>query len=337
MEKIVRDELFLKQYDQVWQQRRQHVGHIWAIPVVITGLLGIFTTLLVYGKINFSSHICLKFLSILVIALGFFGLFCRHNFFIRVLGLLLKDLQSNPTAREDLPQFGTDFRERFKSDLKNPLDRFGSLSTGTFWWFITVAGIILFVVVNWWGQFRGLVMIFSFFPNFFRSEVFWRLVFFVVLCVTSFTKLIETIKQKEWLGILLFVGLFVYTAFYAWGNGQNLIKPLVVLSEEFSSTLGNIQFKAKPDENIYFQTKFPVERPVALSIRNSFNNLVSNQYQVLDDKRTVFINFMFGNNVETNKQVAANGFIFDYETRIWIFSQTYRERKLARSCKDVGI
>lgn len=339
-----RDGLFLAQYNQVWEQRRQHVVHIWAIPAIVVALTGIFVTLLIYNKINFSTHILGKLVSASLIYIGFFGLFCRHNYFIRVLGLLLKDLAKNQNAESDLPQFGDDFRERFERDLKNPLDKFGSLRSGTFWWFIVTGGVLLFMTVNWWPKFKGLLVESTNLLDLFQSGVLPRLIFYGIISIAAFLKLRDAVKDKRrWHEILLWVGLFFYTTFSTLGNGQNLIRPFVVISEEFSSDRNNIQFKKKPDENIYFQTRFPVEKPIVLSIKDSFNNLVSNQYQILDDKRTVFINFMFEDNdqnaniFDSNRNAAKRGFVFDYETRLWLFNRAYTERKQAKSYKEVGI
>lgn len=143
------EELFLAQYNQVWEQRRGHVGHIWAIPTTVTALTGILITLWVSGKISFSLHFEWKILSLTFVYLGFFGIFCRHNFFIRVLGLLLKDLARKPKAWKNLPQFGSEFRRRYRRDLTSCLDIFGSWRSGTFWWGMTVFGILLFIFLTW--------------------------------------------------------------------------------------------------------------------------------------------------------------------------------------------
>ena len=144
---LLKDEFFLTQYNQIWEQRRQHVGHIWAIPVVATGLAGIFATFMVNQNVNFSTHTNLKIAALCIVGFGFIGLFLRHNFFIKVLGLLLKDLAAEEKPKQNLPQFGSDFKKKYCCEL-NCLEKFGSCCTGTVWWFITTCGIIAFVVLN---------------------------------------------------------------------------------------------------------------------------------------------------------------------------------------------
>ncbi len=143
-----RDKLFLIQYEQVWLQRRQHVGHVWAIPTIVTALVGGFVTLAVNHKIDFISHPNLKIVSLNLIGIGLIGLFLRHNFFIKALGLLLKDLAKRAKARKDLPQFGKDFKKLYWRDL-SCAERCGARVTATIWWIVTVIGLIVYVLLNW--------------------------------------------------------------------------------------------------------------------------------------------------------------------------------------------
>ncbi len=151
-----RDKLFLKQYEQVWLQRRQHVGHIWAIPTIVTALVGIFVTLLINHEIHLNPYAYWGIAFLFLVGLGFFGLFWRHNFFIKALGLLLQDLAAEPQARYDLPQFGKEFKDLYWDDL-DLFERFGSLITATWWWALTSFGIFLFIVLNWLPLFISLL------------------------------------------------------------------------------------------------------------------------------------------------------------------------------------
>ncbi len=139
--------LFLTQYELVWKQRDQHVGHIWAIPAIITGLLGIAALLLAHGKIEFVTNTVLKIISILIISIGFIGLFLRHNFFIKVLGLTLKSMAKRQEPDRWLPQFGSKFKMKYKRFL-NFAEKIGSWFTGTFWWAIVTIGLISLVIFS---------------------------------------------------------------------------------------------------------------------------------------------------------------------------------------------
>ncbi len=221
------DPFFLEQYKQVWEQRRQHVSHIWAIPVVITGLLGIFASLLIKNKINLEVNYGIKLLSLFLVCFGFFGLFYRHNFFIKVLGLLLEDLQKKPIARNDLPQFGDDFKRLYKDDLKkNSLDQFGSLQTGTFWWFIVVLGISCFVITNWWHRFA---IISSIFFRLFSQNGFMQayLILTVPISLLSFYFMFKNKEGKNWLdwfSSLWLLGFTIFLLFLLFGEAETAVE-----------------------------------------------------------------------------------------------------------------
>src|SRR3989338_885183 len=202
---------FLLQYDQVWKQRNHHVAHIWAIPAIITGLLGIFALLLVHNKID-SHNLIFKVFSILMAAIGFIGLFLRHNFFIKVFGLVLKEMAKYRKPDSDLPQFGSEFSEKYRRFL-NPGEKFGAWQTGTFWWEVVVLGLVLFtlsnllppikisgIALNNGESFSGIGYVLL--KLFFLLSVTW---------VTFLTAKEEWVKRKRKLAIPLFIiafGLF---------------------------------------------------------------------------------------------------------------------------------
>lgn len=137
------DRFFLEQYKQVWEQRRHHVNHIWAIPIIAIGLVTVFVTLIqkeLIMKVTLNSwSLCF----IIAGLIGFAGLFLRHNFFIKVLGLLLKKLAKDKSPDSDLPQFGDDFNKikEFRSEL-HIFEKIGAEFTGTFWWAVVTFSII---------------------------------------------------------------------------------------------------------------------------------------------------------------------------------------------------
>ncbi|GEM_PF-3442518 len=243
---------FLVQYQEVWKQRNQHVGHIWAIPAIITGLLGILALLIAHGKID-GSNILFKIVSILIVVVGFVGLFLRHNFFIKVLGLTLKDMAKEQEPDKCLPQFGDEFKIKYERFL-NPGEQFGSWCTGTFWWAVVVVGLVLFVLVS----FLPMSKIFDgaskqyFWNNFFsnvRSEAFLDIGYILlkILFLLSITWITlvkakdEWTKRKRKLAIPLFiigVGLF----FPLLQSFQDILWPVV--------SSGKVSFEKKDLEYI---------------------------------------------------------------------------------------
>ncbi|GEM_PF-1615158 len=136
------DKFFLEQYKQVWEQRRQHVTHIWAIPAIIAG----FIALLFNEKISFEKFNALTYFSLALVPIGMVGLFLRHNFFIKVLGLLLEDLAKYQRPFPRLPQFGDRLKLVYYSKLNFYEQNIPNFCTGTFWWAITATGITIFCV-----------------------------------------------------------------------------------------------------------------------------------------------------------------------------------------------
>lgn len=139
------NDYFLAQYNQVWQQRRQHVTLIWTIPTIAIAV----TTFLVRALFPHEKAIdsILRSESIwalIIIGVGLSGLLLRHNFFIKCLGLLLQELDGRRTPFV-LPQFGSQFREVYREKLRF-WEKIGAIKDGTFWWVVVSYGVILLLV-----------------------------------------------------------------------------------------------------------------------------------------------------------------------------------------------
>lgn len=137
-------EYFLAQYNQVWQQRRQHVALIWAIPTIAFAV----TTFLAQALFpDEGSPRILRSESVwalIIMAVGLSGLLLRHNFFIKCLGLLLQE-QDSRRAPFVLPQLGTQFRDIYRERL-GWWEKIGAIKDGTFWWVVASYGIILLFI-----------------------------------------------------------------------------------------------------------------------------------------------------------------------------------------------
>ena len=136
------EELFLEQYKQVWEQRRQHVGLYWSIPPISVAVL----TLVIekFAPKQLSDWPRSLFVSLILFAIGIIMLFLRHNFFVAAHRLLLEDLQKVQKPMEDLPQSGEAFQKRYCTELGFD-EQIGSYCNGMFSWAIIIIGLVLFI------------------------------------------------------------------------------------------------------------------------------------------------------------------------------------------------
>lgn len=131
---------------------------------------------------------------------------------------------------------------------------------------------------------------------------------------------------------LIFFGLTLYQL-------RDVFKPLIVETEVFSKNLKNISYKndGGPHHNIYFKTKLPIERPINLKIKDTYNNLdFTIDYDLLN-RRIVFINYAFGNQDAINQAIANKGLVFAYEARDWLWGSEYKlYRQKQESLEKLG-
>ena len=143
------NELFLAQYNQVWEQRRQHVKLIWTIPTLGGAVVAFFIAQLPFEKLNnLSKH--LLFLSLVIFAIGVIRIFLRHNFFQAVYGLLISDLEREREPIIPLPQTGEQFIERYNDDVRKRFwENLGSKYLGINSWILIMGSMSLSLLVIW--------------------------------------------------------------------------------------------------------------------------------------------------------------------------------------------
>ena len=156
-------ELFLEQYKQVWEQRRQHVGLIWKIPTISSALVVGLLNAIDFEKLGVklsTKQVHFLFVSLVLYGFGSVMLLLRHNFFVGAYGLLLKRMQNDNKFRRALPQRGKDLRRLFYSRL-SCWEKLGSwpLFDGMISWSIIFISITLSIITLWPGLYNLLFLI----------------------------------------------------------------------------------------------------------------------------------------------------------------------------------
>jgi len=144
------DKLFLAQYNQVWEQRRQHVGLYWKIPIISLAFVTFIITIINYSKISLDANrINILFVIFIPYLIGVVRIYLRHNFFQRTYGLLLQDLENGEGIPiRPLPQFGTELRDRYQARLKG-VERLGSQLDGMDSWIWIMITVLMFGIFMW--------------------------------------------------------------------------------------------------------------------------------------------------------------------------------------------
>ena len=147
----------------------------------------------------------------------------------------------------------------------------------------------------------------------------------IVAVIFDFQKIVEEIKKPkkniEFGGLYHRFGLLTFLG--AWGQ----VFQTVDLSEDFSSGMNNLQLVGK-SENICFYPSHKVFEPIALKIKDSWTNLqYQTDYEVRSDN-SVFIKFIYLENKDQNRQLAARGLVFTYKTKLFLFSPELIKRHL---------
>lgn len=99
------DRFFLEQYHRVFEQRRQHTIHIWAIPTVVVTVATLATSKVDTGQLNVFT---IRFLIVplIFLLLGVIRISLRHNFFEEAYGFLLREMDRNRKPIKRLPYLG---------------------------------------------------------------------------------------------------------------------------------------------------------------------------------------------------------------------------------------
>lgn len=120
----------------------------------------------------------------------------------------------------------------------------------------------------------------------------------------------EKRRAKAVMLILVFISMVAMPVY-------NIVAPVVVVKEEFSTARNNISYSRGMKGNMILKTEKDIEEPIDLRIKDTWSRLVYLTDYNVRGKRGVFINYEFGNSDTVNKGVAQNGLVFTYKTRIW--------------------
>jgi hypothetical protein len=141
--------------------------------------------------------------------------------------------------------------------------------------------------------------------------------FYIVVLFIIIFAIIE-IKQsfrdrKKLRAFMLIIIFFAVVAMPAY----DMIAPVVVEKQEFSTAKGNIRYSNGASGNMILETEKDIEEPIDLRIKDDWRRLVYLTDYDIKGKKEVFINYEFSNNDAVNKSVAQNGLVFTYKTRKW--------------------
>ncbi len=143
------NQLQLAQYNQVWEQRRQHVTLFWSIPVT-AAIVSYAAETIDFSKLSLFTK------AVSLILTGFFMLGAvmmsfRHAFIQKAYSLLLQDMEDRIRhPLKPLPQFSSELRARYKdSPSLTSWERLGAKWVGAWSWAIIIASAALFILLLW--------------------------------------------------------------------------------------------------------------------------------------------------------------------------------------------
>lgn len=127
----------------------------------------------------------------------------------------------------------------------------------------------------------------------------------------------KILKKVRLIVVLLFkVMASIWVAFF-------LILPY---TEEFSVSNKNITFETL-SENIVLHPSKQVIEDMSLSVKDSFTYIQPHtHYIVRKDTNTIFLNFIGGDNKESNRALASRGLIYRYKTRFSLLDPPWKRQ-----------
>jgi hypothetical protein len=96
----------------------------------------------------------------------------------------------------------------------------------------------------------------------------------------------------------------------------------VILKEEFKKSLGNTSLVGTT-ENISLEPKLKINKPLDLAIKDTWIILAYDIYYELKPDNSLFINFIYKEDVEENRRLEEHGLWFSYESKFFIFNPVY--------------
>ena len=142
-------DLHMAQYNQVFEQRRQHINVYWSIPVT-AAIVSYLAQRVDISQLSVPA----KAVSFLLLILFFFGIIMlslRHNFIQKAYCLLLQEMEDrlrNPLS--PLPLTPRELRERYHRNPKLVFwERMGGRWNGVWSWAIMLFSTFAFIFVLW--------------------------------------------------------------------------------------------------------------------------------------------------------------------------------------------
>ena len=143
----------------------------------------------------------------------------------------------------------------------------------------------------------------------------------VLVIILAGIDLIKEIKKPDknyWRIIAEIFVLCMMTIVGAWGQ----MFTDVTVNGEFSNRKANIALKGA-SENICLMPKYKVHNMISLNIKDAWAALHPETHYELQDGNIVFVKFIYGENIETNRGLAEHGLMFTYKTKLFLFDLVY--------------
>ena len=143
------NQLHLSQYNQVWEQRRQHVTLFWSIPVT-AAIVSYLGSTVDFSKVSAAS----KMTALTLLLVFFFGILLmslRHAFIQKAYSLLLQDLEDRlRNSLAPLPQTAGELSDLYQESAKLGFwERMGAKCPVMWSWILMITSIIAFIFVLW--------------------------------------------------------------------------------------------------------------------------------------------------------------------------------------------
>lgn len=139
----------LAQYNQIFEQRRQHINVFWSIPVT-AAIVSYLAQRLDVSQLSLGAKAA-SFALLMFFFVGIIMLSVRHHFIQKAYCLLLQEMEDrvrNPLS--PLPLTPRELRQRYRNNPKLAFwEKMGSRWNGIWSWAIMIASSFLFILVLW--------------------------------------------------------------------------------------------------------------------------------------------------------------------------------------------
>ena len=137
-------------------------------------------------------------------------------------------------------------------------------------------------------------------------------------------KLLELLRasSKHPIRIAIHVFVFIFTVFITVFYAAF---PTETVHEEFSFEKGNIKFEGKANNLVLYPSKKVVEE-IDLRNKNTFGIWQPQVHYVVRPDNSIFLNFIYGDNQDSNRQLAFDGLTFTYKTKAFVLNRLFKVR-----------